>query len=477
MASASATLLLTGLPARTQLALDAQQDAYLTNEQLAGIKGLPAGWHCVSWSIASSSSEDTPGPSTGTVRNLLLRYFDEGEVVGRELDRGQQRLAASGSGRSTRRRVSRTLDPSASRVATIVTPDVRGSVEERLLPYPTAAAESWSAATRHLSEHDGYIGRQVVAKVLGVDSEGDSTTDSLAAGPARAPDAKEETTLQPSGHTGRMEHGKVVWGKSRPEAERFEVLADGDETDEGQSSKKRPAPDSTEEADDEGLHFTPFDLRRSWPPHSTGAEITRWSQDKSWLLRDLACRSSTGIVPPTSEAKNEWSALLCELELAFIVFVAAGNGYALQQWCDLVALFCRSTSLIGAHSAFELHPSSTPSDLAPHIAFISTLRAQLRLLPKDFWSTQEGKEEQTLLTHLDALRGNIARSLSAAPSSTNTANAEQQREALVRAWRALSHTTATAFGWHLDHRLDEEAEAHADLEADQGEGAPVIVEL
>ncbi|EST06231.1 A1 cistron-splicing factor, AAR2 [Kalmanozyma brasiliensis GHG001] len=479
MSSATATLLLKGLPGRTQLALDAQQDAYLNNEQFTGIKNLPAGWHCVSWSIATTSSDDTPGPSTGAVRNLLLRYFDEGEVVARELDRGQQRLAVSGSGRSTRRRVSRTIDPSASRVATIVTPDVRGSVEERLLPYPTTAGDSWRAATRHLSEHGGHVGRQVVAKVLGVDSEGDSITDSLAAGPAQAADGKEETVLQQSGNSGRREHGKVVWGKSRPEAERFEVLADGDETDEGdpaQTSKKRSNPDSTEDADDEALHFTPFDLRRSWPPHSTGSDITRWSQDKSWLLRDVARRSSTGIIPPSLEANNEWSALLCELELTFIIFIAAGNGYAWQQWFDLVAVFCRSSSLMGAQSAFELHPSTTPTDLTPHIAFMSTLRAQLVLLPIDFWSTQEGKEEQTLLAHLDALRVNIARSLSAA-ASTGTTKEEEQRQALVQTWRALSHTTATAFGWQLDHQLDEEAEVHADLEADEGEGAPVIVDL
>lgn len=39
------------------------------------------------------------------------------------------------------------------------------------------------------------------------------------------------------------------------------------------------------------LLFTPIDLKHSFPKEAMGAERSRWSQDKSWLLRSLICSS------------------------------------------------------------------------------------------------------------------------------------------------------------------------------------------
>lgn len=41
---------------------------------------------------------------------------------------------------------------------------------------------------------------------------------------------------------------------------------------------------------EEGMEFTPFDLRKSFPTGASGDEITRWSLDKSWLVKDLLKR-------------------------------------------------------------------------------------------------------------------------------------------------------------------------------------------
>ncbi|CDR87676.1 uncharacterized protein SPSC_03469 [Sporisorium scitamineum] len=500
MSAKKGTLLLNGLPSRTQLILDAHSEAYLTNEQFAGIKALPSGWHCVSWSIPSSDtspSEAGPvGPYQNSTRNILLRWFDDEEVAVRELDRIQQQLVVSqdtGIGRSRRRHVTRTIDPSSSRsIPTLVSPEVLGSVESRLLPYPTEAHEAWRNATRHLSHDGGHVGRQVVARVLGVDSaSGDSVTDSFATGPIRSNDEKEEASMQRSGNLGRNEKGKVIWGKSRLAPEPFEVAVDGElleaDDSEDKSRKRSATTDSldSDSDDDEALHLTAFDMRRSWPPNSVGSEITRWSQDKSWLLQDVAHRCFAGITSPSSA---EWYLpLLCELELAFIVFITANNPHAFEQWKHLVALFCRSAKLIGAGSTFQLHPSLNPTtarrtpDLSAHIAFLTTLRSNLLLLPADFWSAQSSPhEESTLLKQLDILRANIARSLSStAAAAVNTQNSPpgESAEQLVKAWRSLSRLTTTRFGWHLDQRLDEEAEVQDDLEAEQGEDAPVVVDL
>ena len=48
--------------------------------------------------------------------------------------------------------------------------------------------------------------------------------------------------------------------------------------DEAPADPKAIAPTAT------ALRFTPFDLRRSFPPDATPAEVTRYSLDKSWLL-------------------------------------------------------------------------------------------------------------------------------------------------------------------------------------------------
>ncbi|SPO21707.1 uncharacterized protein UTRI_01190_B [Ustilago trichophora] len=528
----SCMLLLNGLPSHTQISLDGHSEAYLTNDQFTGIKSLPPGWHCVSWSIASgdSSGGDAMGPSEGSIRNVLLRWFEEGEVAIRELDRIQQRLvnpdhdqAANGRiGRFARRQFTRTLDPSSSNrtESTIVTPDVLGSVEPRLLPYPNTAWTAWRNATRNLSCQDGKVGRKIVAKVLGVDgSSGDSVTDSLATGPSRARHIQEQASIQLAAHTGREEGGKVIWGKSRPKTdhqepplEPFEVEVDGDppcNTDTAEVKKrKRPLhpnnKDEAESSEDETLQFTPFDTRRSWPPASLGAELTRWSQDKSWLLRDVAFRSRSGISPSTE--MESFLPLLCEFELAFVLFIGAQNGYAWEQWKDLLTLFCRSWSIIGAQSTFQLHPSTLTDAAAAaaaaeatavtavtavtamtgedvrldgHVAFLTTLWGQFGLLDAEFWSQTNASEEKNVLKELDVLRANIARSLSSTALVTQqlNANLEQQQQQLVTAWRKLSHLTSDKFGWNLDRRLDEEAEIQDDAEAEEGEDAPIVVEL
>jgi len=38
------------------------------------------------------------------------------------------------------------------------------------------------------------------------------------------------------------------------------------------------------------LAFVPFDLKRSWAADAVGTEVTRYSRDKTWLLRDVVNR-------------------------------------------------------------------------------------------------------------------------------------------------------------------------------------------
>lgn len=41
---------------------------------------------------------------------------------------------------------------------------------------------------------------------------------------------------------------------------------------------------------EEGVVFAALDLRKSFPPGASGAEVTRWSLDKSWLFGEVVGR-------------------------------------------------------------------------------------------------------------------------------------------------------------------------------------------
>lgn len=508
-----AVLLLNGLPARTQLVLDAHPQAYVINDQFAGIKSLAPGWHCISWSLDSEAGNEANagGPSVeGSIRNVALRYFESQEIAIRDLDRIHQRLvvpnpdAASSTARYRAMRVSRSCNAGTSQqLQAVVSQGFLASVQSRLLPAPEEAQQRWRKATQHLGCAGGAIGRKVVARVVGIDLEsGDASTDSLASGPRRSNDPKEEEGFQRTGNVGRNENGITIWGKSQPAHSHVEVQSDGEGSAEeatertiGAENRKRKrtenhATEGAEESDDGVLLFTEFDLRRSWPPNAVGAELTRWSQDKSWLLRDVAARARRGIASDENRQSGWYLPLLCEMELAFVLFVMASNVHAWDEWKDLLSLFCRAASIIGSQSAFHLHPASIDASSAQlmdvdveqvrvdaHVAFLDTLAAQLDLLDGEFWSSQSTtKEEQAALKELDVLRANIARSLALAGTVQAGGGDEEGRARLVAAWRKVSHLAASKFGWQLDRRLDEEAEIEDDIEAEEGEDAPVIVD-
>ncbi|PWZ03170.1 hypothetical protein BCV70DRAFT_12744 [Testicularia cyperi] len=561
--------LLEGLPERTQLSIDAHVDGFLTNSQFSGIKFLPSGWHCLAWhtpntasvSTAEHGHEQEPSqiePPTlaahGAIRNATLRWFEPGEVVVRCLDPINQELVAPSAASShrqgdqsrRRKRIRRNIKPNepTGNMSMAVSPDVLKSIDGGMLAYPRKAWAKWTRATRHLSLRSGSLGRAVVARVVGVNPDtSDAEFDTLSSGRLEDSLIHGENDLADrfaqGGDMGREEGGKRIWGKSRREAdelpsERFEILPEDDtvasfelhgaECDTGAlqkrkrdagdrgSSKTIPSSDTPSEDDrddDESLHFTTFDLRRSWPPSAMGAELTRWSRDKSWLLENVIARALVAVdakgqpstCTPVSGQRSDGSAheaLLAEHELAFVTFVMSHNGYCWDRWKDTIALFCRSAARLGASSLWDLHPSvstvalnkDVPAeaaraiaavDLSAHTAFIETLQAQFDLLDDDFWSTQTSDaDERWMRAELDSLRASIGRALATQAAVGTSGSGHLTVEAgqrLVTAWRNLSHLTRDKFSWQLDSKLDEEAEVEGDLEAEEGEDAPVVVEL
>lgn len=102
-------------------------------------------------------------------------------------------------------------------------------------------------------------------------------------------------------------------------------------------NKKRKGQQTLEK--EEGMEFTAFDLRQSFPAGATGDQVTKWSLDKSWLAKDLLERVYRG----------DHRLLLGEMQLAFVCLLMAQNFSGFQQWKQIVHLLCSCRELVHDH--------------------------------------------------------------------------------------------------------------------------------
>ncbi|BFZ56548.1 hypothetical protein PYCC9005_003595 [Savitreella phatthalungensis] len=94
------------------------------------------------------------------------------------------------------------------------------------------------------------------------------------------------------------------------------------------------------EAKDEetSFHFTPIDLKRSWRPGAVGADITRMSLDKTWLLCDALHR-----------AGGEES-FLAEYEACTLGLMLVASYACFEQWRTFLQLICHSQGGLASHT-------------------------------------------------------------------------------------------------------------------------------
>ena len=473
-----ARLVITGLPTSAELFLDGHS-AYTTTEgsRFAGFKGLSVGLHCLCWRVSGASP----------VWNVFLRHFSsEDDVCLRRFDAQSEDLVVAGGGGARRRRRKVAADRPAE---TLASAEVLAEVAPRLIPYARDRQHRWTAATHWLcAPRDGAT---AIARVVGIDPDaGDAVADSMMSGPNEG--EKHDARLATGALGQAVDPKRTVWGKPRPtekEPSPSRVLVEEAQEEEhehneeslasGIGAAKRKRDEAQEEEEEQEtrptLQYTSFDLKRSWPKGALGADLTRWSIDKSFLLGDVIQRAGTV------------SVLLAEFELSFILGGLGQNTYSFEQWKRLISLFCRSSGYLGAPTWYEAHPScasvegshaSRKGKLRDHTLFLTALTAQLDLLASEFWSQQDQKrDEDAIVADLDALRANIGRALAARADADADADGSGDAEALVAAWRRLSHLAKNKFGWELDRRLDEEAEVEDDIAAEEGDEAPVIIEL
>ncbi|RIA96054.1 A1 cistron-splicing factor [Glomus cerebriforme] len=195
------------------------------------------------------------------------------------------------------------------------------------------------------------------------------------------------------------------------------------------------------------IFFTKFDLRKSWRPGATGQEVTKYSQDKSWLLSELL----------NKVYNNDYKELLGELQLAFVCFLIAENYAGFIQWKNLVQLIC------SCQEELEKYADTLFTD------FLDVLKCQLEECPRDFFHNIV--TEDNYLAHvLKNFRRNIleASSMDAIPQQSL-----EKLHTLRRRFEKFRGFLNQRFHWEI---VDEVA-AREEEEREEGEYAPVVVEL
>ncbi|GAA5912724.1 hypothetical protein JCM6882_005772 [Rhodosporidiobolus microsporus] len=426
----------------------------------SGVKFLPSGFHLFVFSAAPSAAQQAHLPeslSSGVgVRHGILRFFRQGDRVVEEWDNAREELK-----RSTPRKVRRTAEgeKGGEREQVAVSDEYLKTLDASLAPYPEKEiAEQWASLS-------GFVTEKTLSRVVGVDEQGCALVDALLGSSSDADAAG------PDG-------GRRVWGKEREaddddeEEPRIKEVVEEEEED-----KAAPSSDL--------LEFVSFDVKRSWPTGAVGAELSRWSKDKSWQLSEVV----------RNQLDDDPKEILAELQLSFLLFTLLHNFSSLSVYKSLFSLVCRSTTLAHPPSS-RTSTGSLPSSvldaasLPLFASFLFLFLSQVTFLEADFFTTHLPSLEKDLLDSLAVL----SQALSDALPSWLDLGAKDPKVAevwkeVVKRWDALAALAMEKFGWDLGvirgskagyltgagrPQREEDEVDFEDLE--EGEDAPVIVD-
>ncbi|KAJ2512130.1 hypothetical protein GGI11_004850 [Coemansia sp. RSA 2049] len=195
--------------------------------------------------------------------------------------------------------------------------------------------------------------------------------------------------------------------------------------------------------DNDRFGFTAIDVRHSFPKNAEPAMITRYSVDKTWLLRSLL----------HSLWNDDAGQLLGELQISFLVILVGQNFSGLEHWKRLMHV------VLGSSSALE-DPGLVETVVAPALGI---LRCQLDECPAEFVTL-------VLEQDSDGHDGFVATLLSA--FVLNLYECPQENARLEASVDGLRRFLRDRFSWLLP--TGKELQEEADLE--DGEYAPQIVD-
>jgi len=194
---------------------------------------------------------------------------------------------------------------------------------------------------------------------------------------------------------------------------------------------------------EEGVEFTVFDPRQSFPPGASGSEVTKWSLDKTWLTKELL-----------KEVYNsDHHHLLGELQLAFVATLLGQNFSAFNQWKKLIQLLCSCQE-------FMEESPQTFSD------FLDVFLNQMKECPQDFFYDILS-ENQFISQVLRSFSRNI-------PASNKDLHVK---------FKTLYDTLKEKFSWEIPGVTPSLKDPNysgydtEDDEEEEGEYAPAIVEM
>ena len=226
-----------------------------------GVKFLPTGLHLF---IIAASPQTNPVRTEAVgaagslgVRHGILRFFNPGETIVESYSELHEELESD----ALRRR--RRTVPASTAVETVTSTDYLKSLDLSLAAYPSDLLQSWPPLVN-------FITPSTLARVIGLDAQGSGRVDALMSSVAD----EQEIDKGKDGEKRRQ------WGKEREQKPLEEVpkiieLEEGEDEVAGGEGVKD---------EDELLAFVAVGLKRSWPQGAQGENLSRWSQDKSWLL-------------------------------------------------------------------------------------------------------------------------------------------------------------------------------------------------
>lgn len=214
----------------------------------------------------------------------------------------------------------------------------------------------------------------------------------------------------------------------------------------------------------DGLRFAQFRLKRSWRDGAVGEEVTRYSRDKSWLLGDVV-RNSLDRGEPSAlccrkqRLMSDPYRLLGQLQLAFVLLLQLSSYGGVTVYKRILSLFTRSSSLLLSPSEF---PAEGHDVLRLFQAVVVVLAAQIATIPSGSFETELPEFDLFYLDEIESLRQN----LSFAP----------WRDQMLTSWKRLQSAGKT-WRWAIEDIATPAQNAESDEEDEEGEYAPVVVDM
>ncbi|KAJ3390110.1 a1-alpha2 repression [Entophlyctis sp. JEL0112] len=427
-----AMLLVTDAPPDLAFGIDLNE--WQTGPRFKGLKLIPPGFHFVHYSA----------PGESAVRAGFVKFFKPKEIFVVHWDPSTEDVVDEADlDRDHVMRLKHSTFPVCSYRGGIAdetnTTDILefepGLGAYPLMPHPqqpVATYQKWLRLTTHVNE-------QLVARLLPSPLKRVSASVST----SRFSDL-DTTILQEQRRKFEQEH-------RRSAARRGESLP-SESAAMAQDLVPEEVSASTADATGE-IKFSVIDLKRSFPVNATSEQVTRFSLDKSHLLRTVL----------EKDCQGDYRVLFGEMQLSFLLFLVGHVYDGLEQWKCIVQMICSSKEFLDIQQRQPLRTDPPVRSLFIH-DFIVCLHAQLQECPDDLFVDALSSSNflrEALVTLVCTLRD---------PDSVDRIPDRCMEQKLASFVALISDR----FKWDLEAAV-EERWATEDIE--EGEYAPMVVHI